>query len=186
MASRGDMCNDRPVARPRTGKTPLHNLRAAPEVWYPAHARTLIEDTDVTKVLVAALLEYGRTPPSRELSFAQWPEAPAWLEASYPAWRQCAAAIEEATAGLAGEEYIAVALWLAMSRNPGDRKQQQGDVAGFLVLRAATVTAGGWQERYLDSSALFRAISEVLESYLPPVAAPAGELQAADSTETGQ
>jgi hypothetical protein len=156
------------VARPRTGKTPSHNFRAAPEVWYTAHARTLIEDTDVTAVLVASLLEYIRTPLSRELSYAQWPEAPAWLEANYPRWRQCAAAIEETTAGLAGDEYIAVALWLAMTRNPGDRKLQQGDVAGCLLLRAASVTAGGWQERYFDAGALFRAVCDVLESHLPP------------------
>lgn len=183
LASCKDVCEDRAVPRPPTGKTQSHSLRFPPERWYPAHARTLIEGATVTDVVGERLDEYGRMPPSRELTFAEWPEALPWLEGSYPAWRQCAAEIGEVTAGLAGEEYIGVALWRALTHSPADRRQQQALVAGFLVLRAAVVTAGGWQGDFLNSSALFQAVSNVLTRCLPS-AVPAAE-PAAGGAETG-
>lgn len=47
------------VGRPPTGKTPLRNIRAADDIWKPAMARAKAEGTDLTKVLVAFLKEYG-------------------------------------------------------------------------------------------------------------------------------
>lgn len=47
------------VGRPATGKTPLRNIRATDDVWKPALARAHAEGTDLTKVLVAFLKEYG-------------------------------------------------------------------------------------------------------------------------------
>lgn len=47
------------VGRPATGKTKLRNIRATDEVWKPALARAHAEGTDLTKVLVAFLKEYG-------------------------------------------------------------------------------------------------------------------------------
>lgn len=47
------------VGRPATGKTKLRNFRANDDVWEPALARAHAEGTDLTKVLVAFLKEYG-------------------------------------------------------------------------------------------------------------------------------
>jgi hypothetical protein len=167
MSSRRYMCDDQAVARPATGKTPVRNLRSPDEVWLPALAKAAAEGTTVTDVVNASLRRYTRSPAARAFTFSEWPEAAEWLDDSYPAWRECAVALIEATAAVADEEYMGVALWLAITRHPADLAQQQRVVTGFLLGRASAVTRGGWRDQYADSRALLRAISTVLGEYLP-------------------
>jgi hypothetical protein len=169
MRSCKDTCDDQGVPRPPTGKTPVRNLRSPDEDWLPALAKTVADGTTMTDLITPVVREYGSTPPSREMTFAGRPDALPWLDASYPAWRDCATAIAAATAGLAGQEYAAVALWLALTRYPADRKQQKRIIAGFVLLRGKTTTADGWQERHPDSRALIRAVNDVLDEHLTPL-----------------
>jgi hypothetical protein len=172
--------------------TPLRNVRNDDLDWLPALAKTVADDTTMTDVISPHVHEYGSTPPQRELTFAARPAALPWLEANYPAWREAAAAIAAATAGLADQEYVGVALWLAATRPRTDLEQQKRIVAGFLVLRARTVTASGWRKEYGDARALLNAISQVLSeqfSLRPPpgrpgvrATAPAGEEMPAGSS----
>ena len=162
-----DTCDDRPVPRPATGKTPIRNVRVADEVWLPAIAKATAEETTVTDVVTASLREYTSTPPKRGFTFAAWPEAQPWLDAEFPAWRLAARSLADVTAGLVDEEYAGVALWLAITRHPADQAQQQRVVAGFIVGRANSVAEGGWRDQYPDSRALLRAITAVLSEHLP-------------------
>jgi hypothetical protein len=146
-------------------------MRVADDVWLPAIAKTVAEGTTVTEVITASLRDYTSTPPSHRFTFAEWPEARPWLDTSYPEWRKAAVALADVTAGLADEEYAGVALWLAITRHPADRAQQQRVIAGFLLGRASTVTRGGWRDRYRDSRALLQAITAALSEHLPPRAA---------------
>jgi hypothetical protein len=171
MRSCRDTCDNRPVARPATGKTPLRNLRSDNEVWLPALARTVADGTTATDLVNEMLSEYGSG--LQPLTFSAWPAAPAWLAAEYPAWTEVAAELEVAAPGLADTEYIGVALWLAITRRR-DRKQQQNVIAGFLLARAITITAGGWREKYADTEDLLQAINQVLDIQMrlrppPPV-----------------
>jgi hypothetical protein len=154
-------------------------MRIADELWLPQVAKALADGTTVTELVTADMRERIRTPPDRELTFGRWPQAPAWLQANCPAWRAWAAAIGAVIAGLASEayieEYLGVALWLALTRQPDDRSQQQRLIAGFLLLLASTAAAGDWQERYLDSRALLRAVTGTLEQLPPPAATPRAE-----------
>ncbi|MFI5062772.1 MAG: hypothetical protein ACHP9Z_02160 [Streptosporangiales bacterium] len=155
------------MPRPATGKTPLRNLRSPDEVWLPALARAAAEGETVTDVINDRLREYGSTPPSHRFTFAEWPDARPWLDAQFPAWSAAAQALVDVTAGLVDQEYAGVALWLALTRHPADQAQQQRVMAGFLLGRANTVEDGGWRDRYADSRALLRAITEVLSEHLP-------------------
>jgi hypothetical protein len=166
MRSCKDTCDDQDVPRPPTGKTPVRNLRSPDEDWLPALAKTVADETTMTNLITSVVREYGSTPPSRPMTFTGRPDALPWLDASYPAWRDCATAIAAATAGLAGQEYAAVALWLALTRYPADRKQQKRIITGLVLLHAKTTTADGWQERHPDPRALIRAINDVLDGHL--------------------
>jgi hypothetical protein len=167
MHSCKDTCDDLPVGRPATGRTPLRNHRSHNVVWLPALARTVAEDTTVTDFINEALSEYGSTPLTRSLTFRHWPEAAPWLDAHYPAWPELAAALQAAAPGLADADYIGVAVWLAITRRRADRKLQQHIIAGFLLQRAITGTADGWREKYDDTEALLTAINQVLDEQLP-------------------
>jgi hypothetical protein len=160
-------CEDRGVPRPPTGKTPNRNLRVADDVWLPALANAVADDTSLTEVITADLRRYNSRKPRHRFTFSEWPEALPWLEASYPGWRDLAAAITDLSAGFADEEYAGVAVWLAMTRHPADRTQQQRVIAGFLLGRANTVSRGGWPDRYKNSAALLAAITAELEEHLP-------------------
>lgn len=164
MRSCKDTCDDQDVPRPPTGKTPVRNLRNPDEDWLPALAKTVADETTMTNLIAPVVREYGSTPPSRPMTFTGRPDALPWLDASYPAWRDCATAI--AAAGLAGQEYAAVALWLALTRYPADRKQQKRIITGFVLLHAKTTTAAGQQERQLNPRALILAINGVLDEHL--------------------
>jgi len=166
MDSCKDTCDDRRVARPATGKTPLRNLRIDHDVWLPALARTVADDTTVTDLVDGTLRDYGSAPLDRPLTFGQWPDAAHELAADYPRWPELAAAIEVAAPGLADTDYIGVTLWLAMTRRR-DPKQQRHIIAGFLLRRAMTAEAGGWREKYDDLDALLKAIDQVLDEHLP-------------------
>lgn len=166
MDSCKDTCDDSPVGRPPTGKTPLRNLRAHNLVWFPALARTVADDTTVTELFSDTLREYGGAPLTRPLTFGDWPDASPWLEDHYPDWRELAGAVQAAAPGLADTAYIGVALWLAMTRRR-DRTQQRHVVAGFLVHRALTAEAAEWRGMYDDPDALLEAINRVLDEHLP-------------------
>jgi hypothetical protein len=167
-------CDDVPVGRPATGRTPLRNLRSDDVAWLPALARTVADDTTVSARVDAFLRENGGPPPDRPLSFECWPDAGPWLAAHYPPWPELAAALQAAAPGLADTEYIGVALWLALTRRRF-RKEQQNVIAGFLLHRAIAITAGGWREKYDDTQALLEAVNQVLDEQLsrrPPPRMP--------------
>jgi len=172
-----DTCDDREVPRPPTGKTPVRNLRSPDEIWLPALARTIADATTMTDLINPVVLEYGSTPPDCGLTFAERPDALRWLDASFPAWRDCADAIAAATGGLAGQEYTGVALWLALTHAPASRRQQTRVIAGFVLLRARTAAEADLPEPPADARTLIRAVSAVLDQHLPPPRArrrPAG------------
>lgn len=65
MSSRKYMCDDQPMPRPATGKTPVRNLRVVDEVWLPALAKAHAEGRTLTDVLVTYMRRYISTPPRR-------------------------------------------------------------------------------------------------------------------------
>ena len=58
-------CDDEPVPRPATGKTPVRNLRVIDEVWRPALEKARAEGRTLTDVIVAYLRRYISTPPRK-------------------------------------------------------------------------------------------------------------------------
>ncbi|MGH3284426.1 MAG: hypothetical protein ACRDPD_07035 [Streptosporangiaceae bacterium] len=156
------------MPRPPTGKTPVRNHRSPDETWLPALAKTVADGTTMTDLINPVLAEYGSTPPDRGLTFAERPDALPWLEASFPAWRDCADAIAAATGGLAEREYAGVAVWLALTHSPASRRQQKRVIAGFVLLRANTAGEADLAERTAGGQALIRAVNGVLDQYLPP------------------
>jgi hypothetical protein len=161
------MCDDQPVPRPASGRTPLRNIRANDDVWLPALAASIAENRSVTDVIVDRLREYIAERYRHAFKFSEYPEALPWLEANYPQWANLAAELIEATAGLADDEYMGVAIWLALTRHPADVAQQHRVITGFLLGRAATVRRGGWKNRYADSRALTAKIRSILKVHLP-------------------
>jgi hypothetical protein len=63
MDSRTYRCDDDPVPRPATGKTPVRNLRVVDEVWKPALEKARAEGRTLTDVITAYLRQYISTPP---------------------------------------------------------------------------------------------------------------------------
>jgi hypothetical protein len=63
MSFRGYMCDDLPVPRPATGKTPLRNIRVAEGLWKAAQAKAAAEGRTLTEVIVTYLRRYASTPP---------------------------------------------------------------------------------------------------------------------------
>jgi len=59
MDSRKDTCDDLAVPRQATGKTPVHNVRVAPEIWRDAQEVAQEEGRTMTDVIVAYLKRYG-------------------------------------------------------------------------------------------------------------------------------
>lgn len=51
-------CDDQPVPRPATGKTPVRNLRVPDEIWEPALAKAHEEGRTLTDVIKDFLREY--------------------------------------------------------------------------------------------------------------------------------
>jgi len=71
MDSCKDTCDDLPVPRPATGKTPVRNLRVASEVWQPALEAAREQGNTITDVITQFLRWYLRVPG------AKLPERPA-------------------------------------------------------------------------------------------------------------
>ena len=158
-------------------------MRFGDELWLPQLALAVAEGTTATAMAAEDMRARHRRGLRRPLTFADWPQAPSWLAANYPGWRRLADAIMEVTGYLTGSAYIGVAVWQAMTRHPGDPKEQKQLVAGFVLLAAAADTAGTWQENYIDSRALLAAVLTVLDEHLT-VPVPATEPPA--PAETGR
>lgn len=60
-----DTCDDLPVARPATGKTPVRNMRIADDVWLPALAAARDSGHTMTEVFIQFLRWYLRTPGAK-------------------------------------------------------------------------------------------------------------------------
>lgn len=58
-------CDDQPMPRPATGKTPVRNLRSPDHIWKPALERAHAEGTTLTEVINRYLARYGSKPPRR-------------------------------------------------------------------------------------------------------------------------
>jgi hypothetical protein len=57
------MGDDVPVPRPKTGQTPVRNVRVPEQIWRAAQAKAAAEDRTLTDVIVAYLKRYVSTPP---------------------------------------------------------------------------------------------------------------------------
>ncbi len=62
MDFRKDRCDDLRVPRPATGKTPVHNVRVAPELWKAAQDKAKREGRTMTDVIVSYLKRYIAAP----------------------------------------------------------------------------------------------------------------------------
>jgi hypothetical protein len=65
MNTRKDTCDDRPVPRPATGKTPVRNLRVVNEVWQPALEAAREQGGTITDVITQFLRWYLRMPGAK-------------------------------------------------------------------------------------------------------------------------
>ena len=66
MNSRKYTCDDLPVPRPATGKTPVRNLRVPEDIWRAAQDKAEAEGRTLTSVIVTYLKRYASTPPRRK------------------------------------------------------------------------------------------------------------------------
>ena len=65
MASRKYTCDNQPMPRPATGKTPVRNLRVPSHIWKAAQEKAEDEGRTLTDVIVAYLKRYISTPPRK-------------------------------------------------------------------------------------------------------------------------
>ncbi|MCP3820047.1 hypothetical protein NLX86_18700 [Streptomyces sp. A3M-1-3] len=64
------------MARPKTGETPIRNVRVPDGVWNAVKAKAATEGRTITDVVVTALHRYAATPAKREAAEQEQPEAP--------------------------------------------------------------------------------------------------------------
>ena len=60
------MRDDVVVPRPRTGRTPVRNIRVAEQLWRDAQAKAEAEGRTLTEVLATYLTRYVATPPRKQ------------------------------------------------------------------------------------------------------------------------
>lgn len=127
-------CDDRRMPRPATGKTPVRNTRIPDETWLPALARAEVLSDTGTDAVDAGLRWYAGTPlpAAYELDFGNWPQARAWAAENAPLLRKLGTALKSELTGIP-RDWLAVAAWLAVTRHPGDRDQQQRILAGHVL-----------------------------------------------------
>jgi len=58
------------VARPKTGETPIRNVRVPDGVWNAVKAKAALEGRTITDVVVSALHRYAATPVSAKADSA--------------------------------------------------------------------------------------------------------------------
>jgi hypothetical protein len=164
-------CDNRQMPKQATGKTPVRNARIAEEPWMKAVARAEAEDRTASDVMNDAIVQYGNGAmlPAYEFTFANWPDAAAWVEAA-PRFRDLAGELAEAL-GFSDPEYLAVATHLAVTHHPADIAQQKRVITGHVLRRADRVAKGGWRGRYRDSRQLSETVQAILEKHLPRLAA---------------
>jgi hypothetical protein len=172
MTRRKYTCNDQQVPRQATGKTPVRNLRIPDERWLPALAKAEAEGRTLTDVIDAYLGSYIAEPiaAQRQFTLARWPEVTGWAAQRD---NELLALSDDlaAAVGPLPAEWIAVAVWLAVTHHPGDPVQQNRIVTGHIMGRAVTEPGGAyWRDRYRDSRQLSQAVQAILEQHLPRVA----------------
>jgi hypothetical protein len=57
-----DVCEDRQMPRPATGRTPVRNIRVAERIWRAAQEKAEREGRTLTDVIVAYLRRYISSP----------------------------------------------------------------------------------------------------------------------------
>jgi hypothetical protein len=162
-------CNDRQVAKPTTGKTPVRTVRAGDELWFPALAKAEAEGRGVSDVLIERLREYAAEPLAgpREFTFANWPEGKTWARAHAAALADLDTALAAAAVTLPGD-WLAIAAWLASTHHQGDAAQQKRVITGHILRRlTAADPDGAWRGRYRDSRHLSEIVQAILEERLP-------------------
>ena len=161
-------CDDLPVPKPATGKTPVRNVRVPDDVWLPALARAEMEGRSVTDAIVAALRAYVAEPVTHAygFSFANWPDAVRWAQSVAPAFAELRAELDAASVGLP-PEWLEVAAWLAVSHHPGDIGQQQRVITGHMLRRVMADDNAPWRDRYRDSRQLSDAVQAIVGRHLP-------------------
>lgn len=161
-------CDDRPVPKPATGKTPVRNARIPDEVWLPAIARAEMEGRTATEALTEALRDYafGDDAPSYHFTFANWPQAHEWVRTRIPALTELNRELGSAL-GWAGTEWIewlGVAVWLGSTHHPADPEQQKRVIAGHILRRFDYASV---RDRFRDTRHLSETVQSILERHLP-------------------
>jgi hypothetical protein len=161
------ICDDRQMAKPATGKTPIRNARIPDHVWLPALAKAEALGLTASDAMTGALQTWTAEPlPSAyEFTFSNWPEAREWT-AAHSAFEALGKEISDATEAIT-PEYLAVATWLAATHHRTDPAQQKRVITGHVVRRAQQVTEGGWRDRYRDTRHLSDTVQAILDKYLP-------------------
>lgn len=162
-------CDDGPVPKPATGKTPVRNARIPDEVWLPAVAKAEMEGRNASEAMTEALRKYvAEAPaPAYEFTFANWPDADAWTRDRTAAVDQLSADLDAASVALPGE-WLSVAVWLASTRHPADPVQQRRVLAGHIIGHAIDLPAdAGWRARYRDTRHLLDSVQAILDQRMP-------------------
>jgi len=161
------LCDDRQMAKPATGKTPVRNARIPDHVWLPALAKAEALGLTASDAMTSALQAWTDEPlpAAYEFTYANWPEAREWT-AAHPDFQALAEEISSATEVI-GTEYLAVATWLAATHHRADLAQQKRVITGHVVRQAQEVTEGGWRDRYRDARHLSETVQAILDKYLP-------------------
>lgn len=170
-------CDDQRVPRPATGKTPVRNARIPDEVWLPAVAKAELEGRSASDAMTDALRRWALEPEpaSYGLTFANWPEAPAFLEseANCNAFAEMDGELSDTLAWpRSNTEYLTVATWHAVTRHPGDPQQQARVIAGHVLRKV--LPEGLWADRYRDARHLTETVIAILARHLPLPVTPKG------------
>lgn len=160
-------CDDQPVPKPATGKTPVRNARIGDEVWLPALARAEVLGQSGTDAVDAGLRWFGALPlpAAYELTFANWPEAQDWATRRGDAFAALVADLAEASVIIPDAAWLAVAAWIAAKHHPADPDQQKRVLAGHIMRRVTDDET--LRDRYRDSRHLSETVQAILAAHLP-------------------
>lgn len=159
------MCDDRQMAKPATGKTPVRNARIPDEVWLPALARAEMEGRTVSEAMAEVMRRYALEDPapSYAFTFANWPQAAGWAQEHAGALKALNEDLDAALGPVPGE-WLAIASWLASTHHAADPAQQKRVITGHLLRRSEAIPV---RDRYRDSRHLSETVQAILDRHLP-------------------
>ena len=158
-------CDDQPVPKPATGKTPVRNARIPDEVWLPALARAEMEGRTASEAMTELMRDYGYGDAARSYDFtiANWPEAAEWARRHLAALGSLIGELDAAL-GSVPVEWLSVAAWLAATHHAGDPAQQKRVITGHVLRRFDFESV---RSRYRDTRHLSETVQAILAAHLP-------------------